>query len=597
MAGPQGLFATIASPTSAAAGVASIFGLFGIVGATSPSGTIAIGTSGNNLTFDAVGSGSGTLTNLTSTAAQGITLGITNPTTTPNITPSVGNLTATSITTTGNGSFATVAGTAVGSATLADASTQPGLFSGGSSPTPGNLLGIAIIKSGIEEVFLGINKNTSTGQVGANLPYLSSYLNNSGFSIGRGNGAGLPDKSDINIDGSGNVDIKNGNLTQGGVQVVTTTGTQTLTNKTLTAPTMTAPVLGTPASGNLSNATAYPASALAGSTLASGVTASSLTSVGSQAQALNMNSHLINNVTDPSSAQDAATKNYVDSAVSTLEMKVECLASTTTALAASTYNNGSSGVGATLTATVAAVLIIDGYTPSLGDRLLIKNQASALQNGIYTVTTLGTISVAAVLTRSTDFDQPSEIDGAMVYILNGTSNGNTLWYCTVTGTPTIGTTNINWSQFLGATYSADGTTITLTGTTFSLNSTLQATFATLTGTQTLTNKRRVPRVAVATNAASITPDSDNFDVLTQANTQTAGTLTINADTGTPNEGQGMIWKINSTNVQTYAFNAIYTGGTVPLPTASTGTGKTDFLAWTWDSTVSKWRLTGYTTGY
>lgn len=190
-----------------------------------------------------------------------------------------------------------------------------------------------------------------------------------------------------------------------------------------------------------------------------------------------MGSHKLTNVTDPTNPQEVATKNYTDTAIATavaaLAAKQDVQAATTTALAAATYNNGSSGVGATLTLNVAAVLIIDGYTPALNDRLLIKNQASAVQNGIYTLTTVGVVlgSIQAVLTRSTDFNQPGDgINGALVYVLNGTTNANTLWSCTTDATIVFNTTNINWFNFQGATYTADGTTLTLTGTTFSITS-------------------------------------------------------------------------------------------------------------------------------
>lgn len=186
---------------------------------------------------------------------------------------------------------------------------------------------------------------------------------------------------------------------------------------------------------------------------------------------ISWNSHKITSLADPAAAQDAATKAYVDSAVAAVETKQEVMAATTAALAAATYSNGSSGVGATLTGNVAAVLVLDGYTPAINDRLLIKNQADAKQNGIYKLSTVGTIVIQWVLTRTTDFDQNADgIDGAMVYVLNGTTQGNELWFCTTTGTVTFGTTSINWTQFLGSTYLADGTTLTLTGTTFSITS-------------------------------------------------------------------------------------------------------------------------------
>jgi len=185
---------------------------------------------------------------------------------------------------------------------------------------------------------------------------------------------------------------------------------------------------------------------------------------------VNFNSHKGINGLDPTSPQDWATKNYVDLATAALSAKQDCQAATTAALAAATYNNGSSGVGATLTLTVAAVLILDGYTPVLNDRLLVKNQASSLQNGLYYLSQVGVLGVTqAVLTRTLDFDQPGDgIDGASVYILNGAANANTLWNCTTSGTITFGTTAINWLKFLGSTYTADETTLHLAGTTFSI---------------------------------------------------------------------------------------------------------------------------------
>jgi Collagen triple helix repeat (20 copies) len=184
---------------------------------------------------------------------------------------------------------------------------------------------------------------------------------------------------------------------------------------------------------------------------------------------LSLASQRIVNLADPINPQDAVTLNYLTNQLGLLIGKAECQAATVTALAASTYANGSSGVGATLTLTVAAVLVLDGYTPNLGDRILIKNQASALQNGIYVLSTVGTVLVNAVLTRSLDFDQASDgVNGAFTFIQNGTVNAGTGWYCSTFGSVTFGSTNINFTEFSGpGTYSA-GTGLTLTGTTFSI---------------------------------------------------------------------------------------------------------------------------------
>lgn len=187
--------------------------------------------------------------------------------------------------------------------------------------------------------------------------------------------------------------------------------------------------------------------------------------IGSQSQALNMNTHLINSVVDPSSAQDAATKNYVDNAiVNAIAYKDASRLATTAALPTNIYSNGSSGVGATLTAVSPAALTVDGQAVALGDRILVKNEATQANNGVYTVTTLGTGIVVYVLTRATDFNQSAEVvTGAALFITSGTANTNTGWVMTTTGTVTMGTTAIVFSQFAGPgsiVFQANGTPLT-----------------------------------------------------------------------------------------------------------------------------------------
>lgn len=114
----------------------------------------------------------------------------------------------------------------------------------------------------------------------------------------------------------------------------------------------------------------------------------------------------------------------------------------------------------------------------------------------------------------------------------------------------------------------------------------------LTSLQTLTNKRVTKRTTTAADATSITPNSDNCDILYQANTQVAGTLTINADAGTPTNGQSLLVKVKSTNVQTFAWNALFVGGTNPLPTVTTGGSKIDYFSFIYDTVNSKWHFTG-----
>src|SRR3990167_2993641 len=95
--------------------------------------------------------------------------------------------------------------------------------------------------------------------------------------------------------------------------------------------------------------------------------------------------------------------------------------------------------------------------------------------------------------------------------------------------------------------------------------------------------RIAKRVVTASDATSITPNTDSADITYQANTQATGTLTINADGGTPLNGQSWLLKIKSTNVQTFSWNAGYVGGTTALPTATTGSSQIDYYAFIRDT--------------
>ena len=115
-----------------------------------------------------------------------------------------------------------------------------------------------------------------------------------------------------------------------------------------------------------------------------------------------------------------------------------------------TYNNGTSGNGATLTATANGALSIDGGSPTVTQRLLIKDQSANLQNGIYTVTVTGNASAAFVLTRATDYNDTSEIAaGDAFYVISGSTQNNTTWVQQTAAPVTIGTTAIVFTQFGG----------------------------------------------------------------------------------------------------------------------------------------------------
>lgn len=121
---------------------------------------------------------------------------------------------------------------------------------------------------------------------------------------------------------------------------------------------------------------------------------------------------------------------------------------------------------------------------------------------------------------------------------------------------------------------------------------------TTTGTQTLTNKTIQARVVAIADATSITINADTTDIATQANTQAAGTLTINAPTGTLYNGQKLILRLSSANIQTFSWNSVFQGSTdIGLPTASSGSSKYDYVGFMYNSTASKWQMVAKVFGF
>ena len=206
---------------------------------------------------------------------------------------------------------------------------------------------------------------------------------------------------------------------------------------------------------------------------------------------------------DPTNVMGAVTKQYADNIAAGVNIHYSCRTGTTTNLSA-TYNNGASGVGATLTGT-GALPTIGGVTLSVNDRVLVKDQTSLPQNGIYVVTQT---TANWILTRSADFDgtPATEItSGDMTYVQEGT-NGGTQWVVTAaTGTIVVGTSNIIWTQFAGSgTYTA-GTGISIATNTISNTGVTSAvagsniSVSSATGAVTIAVTGTVPTATTATN--------------------------------------------------------------------------------------------------
>lgn len=166
-------------------------------------------------------------------------------------------------------------------------------------------------------------------------------------------------------------------------------------------------------------------------------------------------------VPTPVNATDAATKAYVDAAATGTSKLVADYA-TTAALPANTYNNGSSGVNATLTATANGALPAqDGQTPLAGDTILVKNEAAGANNGLYTVTAVGDGTHPYILTRGAGLDQSSEFGGSIIVVESGTLQHGSLWMCTPNN-PTVGTTAIVFTQVNTGTALTAGNGIAIT---------------------------------------------------------------------------------------------------------------------------------------
>ena len=144
-------------------------------------------------------------------------------------------------------------------------------------------------------------------------------------------------------------------------------------------------------------------------------------------------------------------KKYVDTVAQGLDIKDAVRVGTTANLTA-TYSNGSSGVGATLTnSSTQAALVIDGITMVVNDRVMVKDQSTGAQNGLYKVTNIGSGSTNWVLTRTPDGDESTEVNGgSFFFVQEGTVNGDNGYVTTNDGNPTIGTDAITFEQFSGA---------------------------------------------------------------------------------------------------------------------------------------------------
>ncbi len=207
---------------------------------------------------------------------------------------------------------------------------------------------------------------------------------------------------------------------------------------------------------------------------------------------VSLNSQRITGVADPTGAQDAATKNYVDTFAQGLDSHPSVHAATTANIA---------------TLAGGAPNTLDGVTLVTNDRVLVKDQTTTNLNGIYTVTTLGT-GVNGTWARATDQDTWAEVPSAYVWVEMGTVNADTGWTCTADPGGTLNTTAITWVQFSSAGTAIAGAGLTKTGNTIDVIGTAN-------------------RITVAADSVDI-----SAAYVGQATITTLGTVTTGTWTGT-----------------------------------------------------------------
>lgn len=208
---------------------------------------------------------------------------------------------------------------------------------------------------------------------------------------------------------------------------------------------------------------------------------------------------------DPTSALQAATKQYVDNVAEGLDVKASCVAATTANI------------------TLSGPQTIDGVSVIAGDRVLVKNQTAAAENGIY-------VAAGSTWSRSSDCDTWDSLRGAFTFVEKGTTYADTGWVCTIDAGGTLGVTDVTWSQFAGVgTYTA-GTGLTLTGTQFSITNTAvtPASYGAADKTLTATVNAQGQLTALADTAIAIT--NSQVSGLGTMSTQDANNVAITGGT-------------------------------------------------------------------
>ena len=302
------------------------------------------------------------------------------------------------------------------------------------------------------------------------------------------------------------------------------------------------------------------------------------TAGGTMSGAIAMGTNKITGLGTPTDGTDAATKNYVDSAAQGIDWKASVRAATTAAVTlASDLENGDT---------------LDGVTLATGDRVLVKNQATGSENGIYVVKTSGAPD------RSTDADAGAELTSNFaVFVEEGTVNADQGYTLTNNGSITIGTTALTFTQFTGLGQIIAGTGLDKNGNTLDIDSTV----TTNDGTQTLTNKsisgsaNTITNVSLTSGVTGTLPVANGGTGITSLGTGIATFLETPSSANlasalTDEAGTGTVAFTNSPTFTTPTLGAA-AATSIALPDALVGSALA--TASTSATTIDTWSATTY----
>jgi hypothetical protein len=360
--------------------------------------------------------------------------------------------------------------------------------------TGSNMSGIKTVNIGTGGA-LGANVNIGGG-IGGNTTISSYNVNMATGPIGTVNiGTGAVGLKTINIGTSGSA----GSTTN--VSIGSSAGGSTTINNNIVA------------SGNLT----VSGSGLVASNINnfdSQVRTSRLDQMAVPTTGVSFNSQKITNLATPTDDNDAATKAYVDAARSGLDVKQSVRSATVAHLGGS--------VPGTISI-ISAVSALDGISLAVGDRILVKNQNTASENGIYVVTNLNVPGLTITLARAADADSDAEVTAGMfTFVSEGTVNADSGWVLTTNDTITLGTTALAFAQFSGAGQITAGAGLTKSGNTLDVGT---------------------------ASSSRIVVNADNIDLATVSQSNSSGSAGINFAQTVSVDSYGRVTGVTSADVR------------------------------------------------